>query len=382
MYKYFLLTLILVSSNLYSQYYTSDNFNLKGQINRVSVVCYDIEEIEGLFIEGFPYSSQSRYHTDLNLHYLEFDKDGKLSRSKLYYPRDFYGQFSWLSPQFDLESSDFGKKKNYLTSMYRYKYSNDQESLKITISSEDGTDVNLFLDNDNRLTEDEYYTYTVTSDKEKKVLTKRRKGSRYGYRRMETVDIDGTEVVNEYINNRFLVSKKLTIKKDNTLESIFVSQSRIELIKEISNSSNLVIEKRFVNLNWRNKFLKWPDIDFDINLDYSGYLNMLERENEELGISYLYNDRGLITTKTKFRYNGDKKIPLTVTSYIYDSNEQLLKVLINAKPLESEDLYFKEYIYDDKGNWIVKTVGYEISKNEKMVRIPIKKYLKTLTYWD
>lgn len=378
--KIYILLLFLIGTNLYSQYYKVSDFNLKGNLNRVSVICYDIEDVNGEFLEGLPYSSQNRYHTDLNLHYLEFNRDGQLIRSKLYYPRDFYGQFSWLSPQFDLESSDFLTKKNYLAAMHRYKYLLEDDVLKITITSEDGSEVDVILDEKKSLMEDEYYTYTTTLEDNKQTLTKKRKGSMYGFRRLETVREGNRTTINEFINNRFLVSKKVVTVMDDYTDTIFVSQSRIELSR-IKSKNDKVLNKRYVNLSWRNKFLKWPEIDFNIDQSYSDFLESLERQSEEYGEEYTYSISGKLTSLTRYRYSYDIKKPILNIDYAY-KEDLLQSILINSNPQGVSDLYFKEYIYDDKDNWSTKTVGlYKMIKG-KRVRIPTKKYVKTLTYWN
>lgn len=379
--KLILIILSSLTSLIYAQYYTVSDFLLEGNVKRVSVQCYDINEVEGEYIEALPYTTNSSYHTDLNLHYLEFNKEGELIRSKLYYPRDFYGQFSWLSPQFDLESSDYSEKINYLSAMHRYRYDKDDNGVSVTITSEDGTKVNVLVDNNRLLKEDEYYTYSTTKLEEKEVLTKKRKGSLYGFRRLETISLEDKKIVNEYINNRFLISKRVEREGDDFFESIYLSRSSINLLK-IKKDGDRNIEKSYVNLSWRNKFLKWPEIDFNIDLDYQGFLNMLERESDEYLEEYSYDVNGNISTVIRYKYGYNSKKEILKIDYEYSDN-MLKRVVINPDPIGGEsDLFFKEYEYDSMGNWNIKVVGNLKRFKGELIRVPTKKYVKTLTYWN
>ncbi|MGL1894077.1 MAG: hypothetical protein OCD02_20770 [Spirochaetaceae bacterium] len=379
---YLILSFFFASTILYGQYYTSQDFLLKGNVNRVSVICYDIELEDEQLIESFPYSTQNRYKTDLNLHYLEFNKKGELTRSKLFYPRDFYGQFTWLKPVFNLEKSDFEGKVNYLAQKNRYNYTDLLDDNKgIKIISENGTEINLILDKDYNLIEDEYYTYLKTDDESKIILTKTRKNSAYGYRRVEKFKTNDTNIEEEYINNRFLVSKQSIIKNADSNESIFISQSRIELKKEEFINNNIV-NKLYVNLTWRNKFLKWPDINFDISQGYTEFLKNLERESDQYAEKFEYDNNGNISIKYNFRYKNNQKVLIMVTEYLYNSEGLLLEVMLTPKSQDETDILYKEYKYDSAENWITKIIGKIINVKGEVVKIPTKKYVKTLIYWD
>lgn len=377
----YVICISVITFNIFPQKYADKDFNLKGKVRRLSVLCYEYELIDGEYIEGLPYSTQKKYHTDLNLHYLEFNKEGYLKRSLLYYPRDFYGQFTWLLPEFDLESSDFSEKKNYLSAMFRYKYSESEGMTNVSITSEDGTEVNLQIDSNNRLTEDEYYIYEEISDNNKSILTKKRKGSNYGYRRTESMVSDDKTIISEYINNRFIVSKKIIVTSGSSKESIFVSQSRIELSKESYDSFGRVSYIRYVKLNWKNKFLKWPEIDFSNDHTYISFLDDLDRESDEYGIEFKYNSNNQVIEKVNYRISYDNKIPIRKTNLVYIDGI-LARITVDPNPQVVGDIYFKEYVYDSYGNWTEKILGIEKNLKGKKIRIPTKKYVKTLTYWD
>lgn len=380
--RLFLFLSLLITTNIFAQYYLVEDFGLKGQINKVSIVCYDIYFEDEELLESFPYSTQIKYKTDLNLHYLEFDNLGQLTRSKLYYPRDFYGQFSWIQPIFNLETSDYGEKINYLTLINRYKYKIDlEDQLNVTIFTEDGSKINLQLDEHENLLEDEYYTYTLSNNNSTETLTKRRIGSQYGYRRLERTVQNNSVIEKEYINNRFLTSKKSITTIDNVVESIFISQSRIELYKEQIDNDGKLLNKVYVNLNWKNKFLNWPEIDFDTDTTYLKFLEDLKRTSAQFGEDYIYNDNGQLIQIIEYRINNSKKILLQKTEYKY-MNNLVEEIILNQNLLEEGDLKYKKYSYDEKGNWITKVLGIITIVNGETVRIPTKRYVKTLTYWD
>lgn len=335
-------------------------FNLKGNIKSCSVICYDYNYIDGVLEEGFPYSENISYQTDLNLVYLEFNQEGMISKSKLYYPRDFYNPFDTIYPVQDLEKSDFMVIGNFLTKFYSYRYSKEDGVQKLEILDSRGRKINTSY-RDGLLIEDELYIYEEHSNEDKTVLSKRNKGSVYNYRRLETETIGNKTVVKEFLNNRFLQSKSITIVGSEFIDNISITKSRINASREFYNSDGLLEQRQSYNMNWRNRVTNWPEIDFDENLDYISFLTSLKRVGSE--------------TKELFTYGNGKLIQNTINDntyrYLYDDKGRLETVYYNNQ--------YRDYVYDDNGNWLVKIVGVMNSDNQ--VRIPKKKYQRTLTYF-
>lgn len=377
--KKILLIVALLPINIFSQIYTPDNFNLKGDVHKVSVVCHDIETENGEVLEGFPYSSQMKFHTDLNLHYLEFDSEGRLNRSRLYYPRDFYGQFQWMVPQFNLEESDFGPKKNYLGMDYRYKYKIGVEgNTRIQVFNSTNS-FYIVIDNKNRLVEDEYYTYTYNDSEGISKILKRRKGSQYDFRRIESELKDNRVVTKEFINNNFPQSKRVVISEESHNSEIFISLGRITAFKE-SLENGLVLEKHSLDLSWRNRINPWPEVEFDENLDFNSFLDTIPRDFKSYKAVYEYSD-GRVIKELRYEVSGKREKHIGTYVYIH-SNEVISGIIYTEDPLGEAVKKYKEFTYDDKGNWTQKVLGRIIfDKDDKEVRIPSKRYIRTLTYY-
>lgn len=365
----FLLSIIVFP--LYSQVYYQKDFSLSDNIKKISVVYYDLVEENGEVSEGFPYSVQTKYKTDLNLYYLEFNENGTLKKSRLFYPRDFYSQFSLLEPILDLESSDFGAKINYLTKSYRYAYQIDGDLIKLTLTEQNNSSMNILL-KDNFLLEDEYYIYTLNENEGIKTLVKKRKGSVYGFRRIEEEDRDSFIIKKEYINNRFLISKESYNVTESRSDKIRVSQSRINLEKAEYNSLGQVVSSYVVDLSWRNKFSKWPEIDFDEQYNYDSYLNDLERDFNQTQVDFFYDDLNRVNKKVTYSLLRNKKTLITTERFEYNLDNKIIIHFVNDN--------YKEYEYDNFGNWVVKTIGKINNVDGIDMRVPNKRYIRTLTY--
>lgn len=377
--KKLLFVLIIFPFNLYSYYYNVKDFSLSGNVNKVSVVCHDISFEDGEYVEGFPYSSQGKYHTDLNLHYLEFNKDGDLIRSRLFYPRGSYGQFQWLEPQFNLEDSDFGIKKNYLTVDNRYKYKFIEDKLYLTIK-DSLSEYTLIIDQERKLIEDAYYSYNYNQNDNLNSVLKKRKGSFYNYRRKETTTIDNITIHKEFINNRFLQAKRVITKNTNGAIDIYISQSKIVAKKEELKNGVLVSDTS-VNLSWRNKINPWPEIDFNQDIGFEDFMKSIKRDIKPIKTIYSYNEEKDLIKIEKYEVNQNREKLIAIEERTFENN-QLIEVVLITDPLGGNYRRYKTYKNDENGNWYEKVVGEEIYQAEKLVRVPNKRYVKTLTYWN
>lgn len=355
-----LVSLLLGFSHLQAQLLDYSWFNLQGEVKSCNVICYDYIENNGSWEEGFPYSENISYQTDLNLVYLEFNTSGMVSKSKLYYPRSFYNPFETLYPIKDLEISDFISTGNYVTKLYSYSYTKNSDIDKLEVTDSRGRRINTSYIN-GRLVEDELYTYNEEEVSDKTVLSKRAKGSVYNYRRLETESVENKTIIKEFLNNRFLQSKSLQIDGVDYIDRLFVSKSRINASRESYNSDGLIVNRHTYYVNWRNVVKDWPDIDFDESLDYLSFISSLKRSGSESIEKYRYRDGKLV----------EKFVDDDVYSYIYNTDGLIETVYFNT--------LYKDYIYDEKGNWFIKIVG-EIDAESKE-RIPKKKYLRTLMYY-
>lgn len=371
--------MILLSTSIYSQIYKVNDFNLNGNLKKVSVVCYDIVLEEGEFLEGFPYSSQTLFHTDLNLHYLEFDSEGTLTRSRLYYPRDFYGQFQWMIPQFNLEESDFGSKKNYLGMDYRYKYSKTEEGTLIRVYNSTNSFF-ILVDDQNRLIEDEYYNYLYKSQDGKDSTLKRRKGSQYDFRRIDTTLNGDREISKEYINNSFPQSQRVKISRDNIRGEMFISLGRIKGFSETINNG-LVIERESVDLSWRNRINPWPEIEFNEEISFNEFLDSIPRPFKSYKSIYTYKEN-LLIKEDVYEVSGKREKLIATYNFDYE-NSNLKEVVFISDPNGDSLTRYKSFAYDENSNWIEKLVGkIEYNDNDESVRVPQKRYIRTLTYYN
>lgn len=358
---------------IFSQVYSQQNFKLTSNVKKVSVLASKIYQEDGEYVESFPYSIQTGYKTDLNLYYLEFNLDGTLKKSRLFFPRDFYGQFSLLEPILDLESSDFGEKINYLTKLYRYKYKNDHGNVHLTFIDESDTEINILL-KDEIMLEDEYYIYTHQTKDDTNTTLKKRKGSSYGYRRIEEKKNKNIIIRKEYINNRFLVAKENYYKSNTRDDYIKVTQSNILLKKNIYGDNGLLKSKSIMSLSWRNKFVKWPDINFRDDYNYDSYISDLERKFKETIYEFKYDNNNRIIQQNCFIKNDNEKNLMTKEIFIYDDLGNLTLHKVNDN--------YKEYIYDKFGNWTIKTLGQIKLDKGIEIQIPNKKYNRTISYFN
>lgn len=355
-YIYFLLLLIHLDAQILDRSW----FDLKGSVRLCSVMRYDIHIDNGLITEGFPQSDNTSYQTDLNLVYMEFSRDGLLTKSKLYYPRGYYGPFEQLSPVQNLEVSDFFTAGNFLTKLYTYDYNRFDGMVAVELTDSRGRLLSSIY-KDGLLVEDDLYHYEKQEEATITKLLKRSKDSVYNYRRLEIESNNTTVVTKEFLNSRFLQSKKIERIGDNYKESIFISKSKVVAIREEYNNQDQKIKQLSYSVNWRHMVKNWPEIDFDEDLDYYSFTQSLKRTGSESVEHYEYSENQLMN-----RYADNNKY-----QYIYSDDGFLKTVMFNSQ--------YKDYIYDNWGNWISKTVGHLDPDTNK--RIPDRRYQRILQYY-